>query len=220
MKKLSILFVMLFVLFAVGVGYAEDVRLGVSTSSQFLIDRDMDLKGSDEKADLSVNQYTIQADVTLKELFTISPKIGLLNGFELDGPDGILKADTGFVYGVDTKTVLPLNLPVDLAVLTELTAAKLDAKNATEENMDILGYGVELQASKTLTLSKIPGKITPILGLRYSDLKIDGAADVKADDNWGMTVGGKYDYNDMFGVSVKGKFVDQTAIEVAGTVRF
>jgi len=231
MKKLFAVIAVVVMMLVVGSAYAVDnqpVKLSVEPYADLVLSHKVEQDNM--SVNLSQGWYGAKVNITLLDRLTISPFLaGVGTGGKLEGDK--LDTDNALGYGVGAKLDLPLNLPVDIALLSMIRATSTDLNKvgdyelSSDKDLDMLEYEFEVQVSKALEIPNIPGKITPIIGVRYSDLKINGNPDgadvnLKAKTNIGMTVGAKYDINDTFGVSIKSKFIDQTAIEVAGIVRF
>jgi hypothetical protein len=255
MKKLfTILAVVVMVAMMAFTGYAQDaaksassnpidvaksfldsmnVKIGIEPYSEILLSRKVAQDGM--SAELASQWYGAKADIRILDIITLSPFVaGVGTGGQFQGEQDI-DSDMSFGYGLEARVDLPLKLSVDLAVLGMIRTTSADLNKVgdyelkSDKDLNYLDYAFEIQVSKALNLAdyKIPiqGTVTPILGVRYSDLRISGNPEgeklrMKAKNNIGMTVGAQYDLNDTFGISVKGKLIDQAAIEVAGIVRF
>jgi hypothetical protein len=173
--------------------------------------------------------YGSKVNLKINDNVVVSPFLAGVSGADYKNSGVKFSSDNSLGYGVDTKVTVPTSLPVDTAVVAGWrgTRSCLDVNVAGIDNpkFDYNEWYIEPQVSKTFTFKDIPGKFTPVLGVRYSDVYVgkttDGLnANISAKDNVGMTVGLKYDVNDTFAVAVNGKLIDQKALVVSGVVKF
>ena len=228
MRKYLVLAIMMLMVLSTVAFAAEAVKLSVEPFMEQVLERKVTQDEFSGK--ISQGWYGTKVDITLLDKLTVSPFIaGVGTGGKFEGEK--IEADSSFGYGLAVKADLPLNLPVDISLLSMIRATKTDLNKVGEyelsynKDVDFLEYEFEAQVAKTLEIPNFVGKITPMIGVRYSDVKITGSPDMANIDlasknNIGMSVGAKYDYNDTFGISVKAKLIDQTAIVVAGTIKF
>lgn len=207
--------------------YAEGIKFSVEPYMEQVLKRDV---SQDEfSGRITQGWYGAKASATVFDALTLSPFIaGVGTGGKLGGEK--LDIDSSFGYGFEAKLDLPkFGLPLDLALIGMIRSTRADINKlgdyeiTGDKTLTYIDNSVELQASKTF------GKITPFIGPRYSNTRITGTVGdtgntskvkLNADDNIGLSVGAKYDITKKFGVSLKAKLIDQTAIELAGCLQF
>ena len=244
MKKLFVVLVAVALLFGVNSvraeenAAAEEIQLSAESYTDFVLERELD---SALVGEMQHNWYGVKLNIGIHDIITISPIVAGVGS--IDGEGGLIdnaESDEALGLGVEAKLSVPNIevIPVDLAVIGAYRGFNSDLENAagisaiTQRELEYREWSVEVQASKAIDLAslneKLTGTLTPLLGIRYSDVSLDGNPTVgattydlnaEADDNVGITVGAAYDIGN-FGVSVQGKLIDQEAIQIAGTIRF
>ncbi len=108
-------------------------------------------------------------------------------------------------------------------VVVDGTTYKVDAAEVTASKYELLEWQAAFEVAYQYK------QIVPYVGVKYSDAggkaqaTINGnpyQIDFEGKDNCGIFVGGDIIMNDYATLNVEGRFIDETALSLAGTIRF
>ncbi len=149
-----------------------------------------------------------------------------------------VKGDPAFAYGLGVKGVFDMGsgwlIGGDAQYLSHENDYTLneyyedsDLNTATDEAK---GTATVQEWQVALTLGKKIESFTPYVGVKYSDMKVEGkttwdddstsSQTYKADNNFGAFVGLGYNLSDKWVFNVEGRFIDETAVALTAGYKF
>ncbi len=248
MRRLILLCLVVFLCFSMTAVYAAisgaetqgKGKLGIGVEQDIVFNRDMKYAKGTEGLDCqnlkidSMSRTMTKISYGLLDNLDIYAKLGVANtkakgkaNDSFSGEEGIynVKANNAFAWGLGAKATYEFDydwlLGVDAQYLRHkhnghVTFADSDSWKAdyTFQEWQITPY-----------IAKKIGKFLPYAGIGYSNLAMkhkdeDGKVKFKAKKNWGASVGTSYQLTENSSLSIEGRFVDQTAVNLACNYKF
>ncbi len=230
--------------YAASVGGAETQgkgKIGVGVDQEFIFDRDMKyVKGTE-----GIDWQKVEIDSMSRTMAKIS--YGLLDNLDLyaklgvagakmkgnaynswSGSEGSFGANTnnGFAWGLGAKATY--EFAKDWLLGTDVQYLRDSHSGANVSYTGVPDWKAKYTFQEWQVapyIAKRIGKFMPYAGVKYSDLRVDhkddyGTVKFKAKDNFGCFTGLGYKITDNFSLNVEGRFIDETAMSIAGTYKF
>lgn len=234
MKKSVFIALALMLALAVPAFAVEGVKVAVGADSDFIVNREVSVKDVPGiNADISAQRVGVKSDVTLGDMLTVTPKVGLTT-VQAETAVGATNIDInsalGWTVGVDAKADLLKTQYGNLAAIGGYRYSRVDegsvkiGTNKVDAVLNMHEYEVGGEVYRNLQdLTNLP--VTASVGMVYSDLRGDlsGAGmgtDIEANDNFGLRLGLKMEPIKGWEAGVNVKLVDQTAIGGSVSYKF
>jgi opacity protein-like surface antigen len=234
MKKIVFVALALMLALAVPAFAVEGVKVAVGADSDFIVNREVVVKDvPGVNADISAQRVGVKSDVTLGDMLTVTPKVGLTTvqaETDISGTNVDINSALGWTVGVDAKADLLKTQYGNLAGIGSYRYSRVDegsvkiGTNKVDAVLNMHEYEVGGEVYRNLQdIVNLP--ITGSVGVVYSDLVGDlgGAGvgtDIEANDNVGLRLGLAMEPIKSWEAKVNVKLVDQTAIGGQVTYRF
>ena len=191
---------------------ATDINIGAETFFE------LSDKGINEDYDdaLLVNLYGVGLPIIIGDSLAVVPKIGNLD-IDLDTALwGDIDTDDAVAIGLDVIYALPDILAVDLAATASFLQSELDIDGGGK--VDYAQWSGGIEASYDIPTEHV--LITPYVGFNYDDVRVtSGVMDSRLDDNFSVSPGVRLVHGD-YALSVGGKFLNQEALVISGSLLF
>lgn len=152
------------------------------------------------------------------------------------GVDGAVRIDDNWFFGYDLQYLRSMHTPKEITQSGE-KGTSLAGKVLLHEWHSALSLGRKFQLTTldTANLKAVPLYLTPYLGARYSDLRLKIKRDIEytisdgtigrdgkiaAENNCGGFAGLLFNVGDNISLKLEGRFIDETAVSIAGGYRF
>jgi len=206
-----------------------------------------DRKIKDADGDVEISAYTSKLGVTVANKATLYCLLGAGSAKEsatISGSKIEVETETGFLWGIGANIIAyekeiqgfgdgVLRLGGDIKYRScnpdideftiDGTTYSLDALGVTNANAEYGEFQVALAASYQMD------SFVPYLGVKFATLdgEVKGTysgteykLDYEEDENVGMFAGFDFLINDSIALNFEGRFIDEEAISVGGTIRF
>lgn len=224
----------------------EQSQYGVIAGAEVDLDWDRNLKNQDE--DTEYYFYGGKIGILLMDRFIPYTVLGAAEAkkqrFKVGSDKVEWKTDYDFVWAVGGTALIYSTQPGQLGegVLSfgvdgryrqshlKIDAVELNGTNYDHDSASLTNSKYELEEWQIAgELAYQYKQIVPYFGVKYSDATGEAKAtiagtsyknDFEGEDNVGIFVGGDIVINDCFTANVEGRFIDETALSIAGNLRF